>query len=147
MEDNLIINLRPLLIHSLNETGFYDQAIDLIRVPALKSAFAKYLWMRGEHIVGIRSFLLRANCKLSEFNFANCPDPAAWEAFRQTINKHDTRALLRWGMQKGHVTLRKYESTLSHTAENKQLSCMLDRHMKDIRTSLDNLSTLKFSFS
>lgn len=147
MENNLIVNLRPLLIHSLNETGFYDQAIDLIRVPALKSAFAKYLWMRGEHIVGIRSFLVRANCKLSEFNFPNCPDPAAWDAFRQTIIKHDTQALLRWGLQKGNLTLRKYESTLANTSGNKQLCCMLDHHMKDIRHSLENLSTLKFSFS
>lgn len=146
MEDNLIVNLRPLLIHSLNETGFYDQAIDLVRVPALKSAFAKYLWMRGEHIVGIRSFLVRANCKLSEFDFANCPDPAAWEAFRQTLNKHDGEALLRWGLQKGNLTLRKYESTLSNTSENKHLRCMLDHHMKDIRDSLDNLSGLKLSF-
>lgn len=147
MEENLIVTLKPLLIHSLNETEFYDQAIDLIRNPVLKSAFAKYLWMRGEHIVGIRSFLLRANCKLNDFNYKQCPDPAAWEAFKETLGKHDSSALMRWGLKKGYQTLNKYRAALNETSQNLKAYRMLDHHMADIKQSLDSLSSLKTSIS
>ena len=145
MDDILIINLRHLLIHSLNETRFYDQAIDLVKVPSLKSSFAKYLWMRGEHIMGIRSYLLRSSCRLNELNFPQCPDPAAWEAFKKTIIKHDSQALMRWGMQKGKQTLRKYDLALSNVSNDIKLQTMLHHHMMDIKHSLDSLSSLKIT--
>lgn len=144
-KETLILKIQHLLVHSVRESLFYDLATDKIVVPELKSAFAKYLWIRGEHIVGIRSFLIGREHHLPGIEPAALQNERFWRFFVEAVNRNDSPAILNTGVRFAKITLHKYSETLHLTKVKDKLHIMLCNHLTEIQNILNEFSSLQIS--
>ena len=139
--------IQQLLLHSVRETTFYDQATDHIVIPELKSTFAKYLWLRSEHIVGIQSFLSRIDGRVPGTDSILVPGGRLWEFFKDAVKRRDNSAILLSGVRYANITLRKYASTMNLVHGKDHLHGMLHHHFAEIRDILNEFSSIKVNRS
>lgn len=141
--EEIIIKIQHLLLHSVRETDFYDRATDQIITSELKSVFAKYLWVRGEHIMGIRSFLRSADQpipKLASFCYHN---ERFWNFFIDAAKRKDNATILRAGMRFARLTMHKYDEVIEAVNGSNRLKVMLHNQVSDIRELFEEFSMLQ----
>ncbi|PWG80879.1 hypothetical protein [Pararcticibacter amylolyticus] len=142
-QKRLIIKVQQLLSHSVLETDFYDRATDQIIAPELKSAFAKYLWIRGEHIVGIKTYLLRTNHKYELPSLSPLQNERLWNFFIESVNKKDNPAILNTGIRYVRLTLNRYNNALLFSGVADRVNGMLLRHFQEIQNILQEFSLMQ----
>ncbi len=144
-KEPLIIKIQQLLIHSVREVTFYDQATDQILIPELKSAFAKYLWLRGEHVVGIRSFLIGIEQPVPGLNQTHLQNERFWRFLADAVKQKDNPAILSTGIRYARLSVHKYAETLHFTKVKDRLHIMLQNHLLEIQNVLKEFSSIPSS--
>lgn len=142
-KEKRIFKIQQLLTHSVIEREFYDRATNEIITSELKSAFAKYLWMRGEHIVGIKTFLMRADQKHEIPETRPLQDERLWRFFIESVKRRDNFAILNTGMRYVRLTQYKYNNTLLFSNVTDRLNTMLRNHLVEIQNILQEFSSLQ----
>ncbi len=135
--ENTILQLRQLLLHSLMENEFYDMAADEIIDPRLKSAFAKYQWLRCEHILSLRAFLISIEGKVAMEAAKTYQNTHFWDNFNKCMAQRDSLEALTTGIRYLRFILHKYRQTIG-TAQPDRLSQMLRKHHTEIEAVLDD---------
>lgn len=141
-DEKAILQLKDLLVQSLFENEFYDKATDEIRHSSLKSAFAKYLWLRGEHIMSIKSFLISKEGRLILDTVKSYQNKHFWNNFTKCLNTHDHHAALLIGTRYARFILHKYAQTLDFSNSKDRLSVMLRNHFDEIEEALNGFMLL-----
>lgn len=139
--EQIIPQLRELLLHSILENEFYDKAADEIIDPRLKSAFAKYQWLRSEHILSLRAFLISIEGKVAMEVIRTYQNRHFWDNFNKCIMQKDSYAALSTGIRYLKFILHKYSQTIDKS-EPDRLSIMLQKHLTEIKTALDDFLSL-----
>lgn len=142
-KEKLVLKIQQLLTHSVIEREFYDRATDEIITSELKSAFAKYLWMRGEHIVGIKTFLMQADQKHEILVTPPIQNERLWRFFIESVKRRDNSAILNTGMRYVRLTQYKYNNTLLFPNVTDRLNTMLHNHLFEIQNILQEFSSLQ----
>ncbi|WP_374164912.1 hypothetical protein [Arcticibacter sp. MXS-1] len=139
----LIIKVHGLLLHSVNETEFYDRATDLVLAPELKSAFAKYMWLRGEHIVGIKTFLRASTDRQRIPEYTGDRSERLWRIFDECLSKKDNPTIWKTGLRYVRFTLYKYTDTIRSPESDSRLRNMLHNHLFEIEAFFKEFSALR----
>lgn len=141
--ENVIPKIQHLLLHSVKETNFYDLATDQIITSELKSAFAKYLWLRSEHILGIRSFLISSDQALPQAGNLSLEQERFRRFFSEAVRRRDNFSILKAGMRLTRLTLHKYSDTIFALNGKDRLNNMLHNQLTEIRDFFNQFSSLK----
>lgn len=142
-KETLTLKIQQLLTHSVMEREFYDRATDIISSSELKSAFAKYLWMRGEHIVGIKTFLMRAEQNHEIPVSQPFENERLWRFFIESVKRRDNSAILNTGMRYARLTRYKYNTALPFANMTDRLNTMLQNHLFEIQNILQEFSSIQ----
>lgn len=141
-ENRTILQLKDLLVQSLFENDFYDKASNEIRHAPLKSAFAKYHWLRGEHIMSIKSFLISHEGKLMLDTVKSYQNDRFWNNFKRCMTTHNHHEALTIGTRYIRFILHKYSQTMDFSTRKDRLGMMLHNHFTEIEEVLCSFGRL-----